>query len=203
MASFQQHKNGQASNYYPPYGQTLQQQNTAPQEYHNDDGGQYYASQLDQAGYNSQSQSTYPGMSMPTDQHQHLRSQSGHSGYTYPDSAYAIAGSRSRVETAESTLQPGKRIAPPQYGAPPPPPRPVGTAPLPPPTMNTVNPQQQQHAGYNQMQDHNYPTYTNGNAAPHDGKPVLPADEMGRGWLGFNMQDIRDLSPKAKKRLIW
>ncbi|KAK9900402.1 hypothetical protein P389DRAFT_11847 [Cystobasidium minutum MCA 4210] len=133
----------------------------------------------------------------------HLRSQSGHSGYTYPDSAYAIAGSRSRVETAESTLQPGKRIAPPQYGAPPPPPRPVGTAPLPPPTMNTVNPQQQQHAGYNQMQDHNYPTYTNGNAAPHDGKPVLPADEMGRGWLGFNMQDIRDLSPKAKKRLIW
>ena len=115
------------------------------------------------------------------------------------DTAYATDGSRSRLQS--EAIQTGRQntpIPPPQYGAPPLPP----PAAAPPPHSAT----QQQHGGYNQMQD-SYPTYTNGNAVFHavngNGKPILPADEMGKGWLGFNMQDIRDLSPKAKKRLIW
>lgn len=188
-SSYQQQP--ESATYYPPYGQSLQQ-NTAA---HIHEEARYSAPQNGDTGYPAQS-SSYPGMNssdLPNgaafySNQDHVR---GESAASYPDSAYATAGSRSRVESeATQSRQQNGRIPPPNYGAPPPPP--AGA----PPTVP-----QQQHGGYNQMAD-TYPTYTNGNTV-QNGKPILPADQVGKGWLGFNMQDIRDLSPKAKKRLIW
>jgi len=53
------------------------------------------------------------------------------------------------------------------------------------------------------------PTYeANGHATPADGhhhhqhKPVPPASEVGKGHAWFSVSDIRNLSKKAKRRLI-
>lgn len=128
---------------------------------------------------------------------------------SYQDSAYAPAGSQSRMNSAGGTQsQPyTSRIQPPEYGVPPPPPRPNGAS-----IGEGGYPRAAQVANGN-GQPAAYPTYAPQQQSTqhqhhhpfqhHPAKPVPPVEEVGRGWAGFSLQDIRDLSPKAKKRLIW
>lgn len=124
--------------------------------------------------------------------------------YEYQDSAYATAGSRLN---SEGSIQPqayNSRIQPPKYAAPPLPPSsndtPVIDARAAPVANGNLQPAA--YPTYNSQQ----PTTTHHQHNPfqhHPAKPVPPVEEVGRGWAGFSLQDIRDLSPKAKKRLIW
>jgi hypothetical protein len=181
-----------SSTHYPPYGQSIHRV-AVPGE-----------SEQERAAYRNESQeytqnSSYPGMAMhplpPAAAHDRAREASSQSYASYPDSAYATVGSQSRENSNTNTPQAyNTRSQPPRYAS---------------PVQNGAPPVNQQDANYPRAQVANghpasYPnTYTEQQQQQHPAKPAPSGEVVGKGWAGFSLQDIRDLSPKAKKRLIW
>lgn len=176
-----------SSTNYPPYGQSINRV-AVPGE-----------SEQERAAYRHEAQeytqpSSYPGMAMhPLQPNDHAREASSQSYASYPDSAYATVGNQSRLNSENNTPQVSNtRIQPPTYASP----LQNGAPPVDPsyPRAQVANGQPASYPTYTeQQQQHHH----------HPAKPAPPADVVGKGWAGFSLQDIRDLSPKAKKRLIW
>lgn len=184
------------SSFYPPYGQNIRRVDVPGQAYHRDVASRYPQGIPVQALQPNMPPSMTPIQAQSNNipgngQVRDATSQS----YEAHDLAFAKAGSSSRRESDNSPSQEYQtRIQPPHYASRS-------------PDLAVAN---QANGGYPQVANGNqpYPTYTSQDPSihhhPHQtSKLVPPAAEVGRGWAGFSLQDIRDLSPKARKRLIW